>query len=203
MSQKTTHWKSCELLARMYPAVTVDPEPIFIRDGSVYTSAGVCAGMDLALSLVEQDHGRDLALAVARRLVLFLQRPGGQSQFSAQLAGQLSERAPLRDLQAFVLENPQADLSVESLAERAAMSPRNFARVFARDVGTTPARWVERARIEAARRIDRETISADVREGGQRDALLLAASANANHGLRRTNGEIKVLPRLLGRNVPG
>ena len=108
--------------------------------------------MDLALSLVEQDYGRDLALAVARRLVLFLQRPGGQSQFSAQLSGQLSERAPLRELQAFVLENPQADLSVESLAERAAMSPRNFARVFAREVGTTPARWVERARIEAARR---------------------------------------------------
>jgi len=148
----TTHWKSCALLAERYPQIDVASDPIFVKDGAVYSSAGVCAGMDLALALVEEDHGRDVALAVARRLVLFLQRPGGQSQFSAQLASQLSEREPLRDLQAWVLENPSADLSVDVLARRVAMSPRNFARVFAREVGTTPGRWVERARVEAARR---------------------------------------------------
>lgn len=148
----TTHWKSCDLLARLYPKVTVEPDPIFVRDGSTYTSAGVCAGMDLALALVEEDLGRELALAVARRLVIFLKRPGGQSQFSAQLEGQLSERTPLRELQTYALENPAADLTVEALASRTGMSPRNFARVFARDIGTTPARWVERARVESARR---------------------------------------------------
>lgn len=148
----TTHWRSCELLARQYPKVRVEPDPIFVRDGRAYTSAGVCAGMDLALALVEEDLGRDIALAVAQRLVLFLKRPGGQSQFSAQLQSQLAEREPLRELQGFIAEHPEADLSVESLAARVAMSPRNFARVFARDVGTTPARYVERARLEAARR---------------------------------------------------
>jgi len=107
--------------------------------------------MDLALALVEADLGRDVALATARHLVVYLQRPGGQSQFSAPLAGQLAERAPLRELQAWILAHPAADLSVEALAARMAMSPRNFARVFAREVGTTPARWVERARVEVAR----------------------------------------------------
>lgn len=153
----TTHWKSCQQLADHYPSITVETDPIFVKDGGVYTSAGVCAGMDLALALVEEDHGRDLALAVARRLVIFLQRPGGQSQFSAQLAGQLSERVPIRDLQAWILENPAADSSVEALSARVAMSPRNFARVFAREVGMTPARWVEQARVEAARRLLEES----------------------------------------------
>ena len=148
----TTHWRSCDLLARLYPKVRVEPDPIFIRDGRVYTSAGVCAGMDLALALVEEDVGRQIALAVAQRLVVFLKRPGGQSQFSAQLRAQLAEREPLRDLQAWIADHPGADLSVESLAARVAMSPRNFARVFARDVGTTPARYVESSRVEAARR---------------------------------------------------
>jgi transcriptional regulator GlxA family with amidase domain len=147
-----THWAACDRFERRYPAVRLERDPIFVEDRGVYTSAGVCAGMDLALALVEEDLGRDVALAIARRLVIFLQRPGGQSQFSAQLAGQLAERRPLRELQAWVVENPGADLSVERLAERIAMSPRNFARVFAREVGATPARWVEQVRIEAARR---------------------------------------------------
>jgi transcriptional regulator GlxA family with amidase domain len=108
--------------------------------------------MDLALALVEEDLGRETALAVARRLVLFLARPGGQSQFSAQLAGQLAEREPLRELQAWIAEHPRADLSVGALARRAGMSPRNFARVFAREVGATPADFVEQARVECARR---------------------------------------------------
>jgi transcriptional regulator GlxA family with amidase domain len=148
----TTHWQWCATLAKQYPAVLVDPDPIFVRDGNVYTSAGVTAGMDLALALVEEDHGRDLALEVARQLVMFLRRPGGQSQFSAQLAVQTADREPLRELQAWIAEHPDADLSVPALAQRVAMSPRNFARVFAREVGMTPARFVESVRVEAARR---------------------------------------------------
>jgi transcriptional regulator GlxA family with amidase domain len=148
----TTHWRSCDLLARLHPKVRVDPDPIFVRDGSVYTSAGICAGMDLALALVEEDLGREIALSVARRLVIFLKRPGGQSQFSAQLRSQLAEPEPLRELQSWISEHPGADLSVPALAARVSMSPRNFARVFGREVGTTPARYVERARVDAARR---------------------------------------------------
>jgi len=148
----TTHWSNVEDLARAFPAVRVESDPIYVRDGNVYTSAGVTAGMDLALALVEEDCGREVALAVARRLVLFLKRPGGQSQFSSQLAGQLSDRAPLRELQAWIADHPAADLSVEALARRVAMSPRHFARVFARELSVTPARYVERVRVEIARR---------------------------------------------------
>jgi len=147
-----THWNWCERLRRRYPAVRVEPDPIFVQDGPVWTSAGVTAGMDLALALVEADHGRELALATARDLVMFLKRPGGQSQFSAALAGQAAERRPLQALQEWMLAHPDADLSVPALAERAAMSPRNFARAFRREIGTTPAAYVERLRVEAARR---------------------------------------------------
>jgi len=148
----TTHWGACRQLAERYPRVAVDPDPIFVRDGRVYTSAGVTAGMDLALALVEEDHGREIALAVARELVMFLKRPGGQSQFSVPLMAQSADLQPLRDLQGWIGEHPGADLSVAALARRAAMSARNFARVFTREVGMTPARFVERARVEAARR---------------------------------------------------
>ncbi len=148
----TTHWGSCAAMARRYPHVTVDADPIFVRDGNVYTSAGVTAGMDLALAMVEEDHGREVALQVARELVLFLRRPGGQSQFSSQLAVQAADREPLRELQAWIADHVGDDLSVPALAERVAMSPRNFARVFTREVGVTPARFVETARVEVARR---------------------------------------------------
>lgn len=148
----TTHWSSCQALAKQYPDVAVEADPIFVRDGNLYTSAGVTAGMDLALALLEEDHGRELALAVARQLVLFLRRPGGQSQFSAQLAVQSAEREPIRDLQTWISEHPNADLSVATLASRAGMSPRNFARVFTHEVGMTPARYVEAVRVETARR---------------------------------------------------
>jgi transcriptional regulator GlxA family with amidase domain len=153
----TTHWSACAELAERWPRVRVEADPIYVRDGRVYTSAGVTAGMDLALALVEEDHGREPALEVARELVLFLRRPGGQSQFSAQLQGQLADRAPLRDLQAYIVEHPSADLSVPALARRAAMSERNFARVFARELGASPGRFVERARVETARRLLEET----------------------------------------------
>jgi transcriptional regulator GlxA family with amidase domain len=155
----TTHWEWCATLAERYPAVTVASDPIFVRDGKIYTSAGVTAGMDLALALVEEDHGRELALEVARQLVMFLRRPGGQSQFSAQLAAQTADREPLRDLQSWISEHPEADLSVPALARRVAMSPRNFARVFTREVGMTPARFVESVRVEAARRRLEESAS--------------------------------------------
>ena len=147
----TTHWASCALLAERHPDVEVDADPIFVRDGHVYTSAGVTAGMDLALALVEEDLGRETALTTARWLVLFVKRPGGQAQFSAQLSGQLADRRPLRDLQAWIADNVDADLSVPALAERSHMSERNFARAFAAEVGMTPAAYVETARVESAR----------------------------------------------------
>ena len=153
----TTHWRSCSNLARLFPDIRVEPDTLFVREGSLYTAAGVTAGMDLALALVEEDHGRETSLAVARELVLFLRRPGGQAQFSAQLAAQLTEHEPLRDLQTHILEHLCGDLSVEALSRRVAMSPRNFARIFTRTVGTTPARYVTAARVETARRLLEET----------------------------------------------
>jgi transcriptional regulator GlxA family with amidase domain len=153
----TTHWSVCTTLAELYPAVTVEGERIYVQDGDVWTSAGVTAGMDLALALVEADHGRDVALSIARRFVLFLRRPGSQAQFSAQLAAQVPERDALKQVQAYVAEHPGADLSVEALAQRAGMSVRNFARSFRAEVGATPARYVEAARVEAARRLLEET----------------------------------------------
>jgi len=148
----TTHWSRCGELARRYPAVTVEPDPIFTQDGNVFTSAGVTAGMDLALALVEDDLGREAALTVARWLVLFLHRPGNQSQFSAQLSGQLADRDEVRSLQQTIVEHPGDDCSVEAMARRVGMSARHLARVFANEVGTTPARYVEQVRLEAARR---------------------------------------------------
>ena len=153
----TTHWRLCPRLARDYPAVTVEEDPIFVRDGNTYTSAGVTAGMDLALALVEEDHGHEAAMRIARHLVMFVRRPGGQSQFSAALDLQAAERRPIRDLQAWIAGHPSGDLSVEALAERAHMSPRNFARVFRAEVGQTPARFVERVRVDAARRLLEES----------------------------------------------
>jgi transcriptional regulator GlxA family with amidase domain len=148
----TTHWMFAEKLALQYPRITVEPDRIYVQDVRVYTSAGVTAGMDLALALVEEDFGSALALQVARALVLFLRRPGGQAQFSSLLSLQASEYRPLRELQVWIAENLKQDLSVENLAARVAMSPRNFARVFAREFGVTPAHFVENLRVEASRR---------------------------------------------------
>jgi transcriptional regulator GlxA family with amidase domain len=147
----TTHWAGCDGLAERHEGITVERDPIFVRDDNVYTSAGVTAGMDLALALVEEDLGRGTALEVARWLVLFVKRPGGQSQFSAQLAAQTAEREPLREVQEWVAGNLGADLSVPALAGRAHMSERNFARAFAKELGMTPGAYVETARVEAAR----------------------------------------------------
>jgi transcriptional regulator GlxA family with amidase domain len=148
----TTHWSACDELASSYPDIEVDPEPIFVRDGNVSTSAGVTSGIDLALALVEEDLGRDVALTIARHLVMFLRRPGNQTQFSAQLTAQSAQRRPLRDVQQWITEHPASKLSVEALAERVNLSPRQFARVFAAETGMTPGRYVDRVRLEAARR---------------------------------------------------
>ncbi len=148
----TTHWAAAEELARLHPSVRVDPDPIFLRDGDIWTSAGVTAGMDLALALVEEDLDRDAALVIARHLVLFLRRPGNQAQFSATLAAQEPLREPLREIRRHIVEHLAGDLSVDTLAEHAHMSPRNFARSFRAETGVTPARYVESVRLEAARR---------------------------------------------------
>src|SRR3954453_20795137 len=153
----TTHWQLCPRLARDHPAVAVEEDPIFVRDGNTYTSAGVTAGMALALAMVEEDHGHDAAMRIARHLVMFVHRPGGQSQFSAALDLQAAERRPIRDLQTWIAGHPAGDLSVEALAARVHMSPRNFARVFRDEVGQTPARFVEPSRVGGARRLLEES----------------------------------------------
>ncbi|MEU5113556.1 GlxA family transcriptional regulator [Streptomyces longwoodensis] len=153
----TTHWSHCAKLARDHPSVTVEPDPVYVRDGHVSTSAGVTAGIDLALALVEEDLDRDTALTVARHLVVFLRRPGNQAQFSAQLAAQTARRDPLREVQRWITEHPADDLSVEALAARARLSPRHFARAFRDETGTTPGRYVDRVRLEHARRLLEDT----------------------------------------------
>jgi len=153
----TTHWAWAEQLQRAYPALQVDPDPIFIRQGRIWTSAGVTAGIDLALALVEEDLGHQKAIAVARQLVVFVKRPGGQSQFSAPLASQAAGVGRFAELHAWIAANLGEDLRVESLAGRVNMSPRTFARAYVAETGRTPARTVELMRLEAARRALEET----------------------------------------------
>jgi transcriptional regulator GlxA family with amidase domain len=148
----TTHWAYAEHLAARYPSIDVDPDALFVAQDGIYTSAGVTAGMDLALALVEEDYGRDLALNVARSLVLFLKRPGGQSQFSAHLSAQSSAAGRMQQITQWIVEHPSEHLTVEGLAARSSMSPRNFARVFVEEIGMTPAKFVEKARVDQARR---------------------------------------------------
>jgi transcriptional regulator GlxA family with amidase domain len=156
-----THWKSCALLQQRHPEIRVESDPIHVQDGPVWSSAGVTAGIDLALALVEADLGRRVALRVARHLVVFLKRPGGQSQFSAPLAAQAlaaeGDERGFGALHAWIAEHLSEDLRVERLAREARMSPRSFARLYAERLGTTPAKAVETMRIEAARRALEET----------------------------------------------
>lgn len=147
----TTHWNWARELAEDYPRVAVDPNPIYIRDGSCFTSAGVTAGIDLCLALVEEDFGRPLALRIAQMMVVFLRRPGGQSQFSATLEAQSRASRPLGDLLAWLPDHLRHDLSVDLLARRVAMSTRNFTRLFKKELGKTPAQHTEDLRLEAAR----------------------------------------------------
>lgn len=153
----TTHWSECRALNEEYPDTAVDPDKIFIRDDFVYTSAGVTAGIDLALAMIEEDLGRDWALTIARSLVVYLKRPGGQSQYSAPLTAQIQDAEILKGLPTWIVSNLSEDLSVASLAQRVAMSPRNFARIFRREMNTTPGRFVETARLDVARRLLEES----------------------------------------------
>ena len=155
----TTHWAMAAELSRRYPQITVDVDRIFVRDGSVYTSAGVTTGIDLALGLIEEDHGRTLSLRVARALVAYLKRPAGQSQFSNHLLAQFAASPPVRQAQEWALEHLTADLSVKALAARAGMSERSFRRAFAAETGETPRDFVERIRIDAARSLFEEAQS--------------------------------------------
>lgn len=153
-----THWDDCEELQRLHPEVTVDPDPIFVEDDGVWTSAGVTAGIDLALALVERDLGRAAALDVARRLVVHSKRPGGQSQFSRRLEAQVEDQDGLFDeLHRWISEHLTEDLRVERLAERCHMSPRTFHRTYVRTSGATPAQAVARLRVEAARALLEES----------------------------------------------
>ncbi|HVQ50136.1 MAG TPA: helix-turn-helix domain-containing protein [Mycobacterium sp.] len=154
----TTHWAFAGQMAREFPAITVDPEPIFVRSSDkTWTAAGVTAGIDLALSLVEDDYGTDIAQTVARWLVLYLRRPGGQTQFAAPVWMPRAKRAPIRDVQEAIESEPGGAHSIPEMARRAAMSPRHFTRVFTDEVGEAPGAYVERIRTEAARRQLEET----------------------------------------------
>lgn len=148
-----THWKWCDRLAADHPAVTVERDRIFVRDGSLWTSAGVTAGIDLALAMIEQDHGPERALAVARELVVHLKRPGGQAQFSVELQAQATRDDAVRRVLDWIAAHPDDDLAIERLAERAAMSPRHFARVFRAETGRTPGDHVEAVRVARACRL--------------------------------------------------
>jgi len=155
----TTHWAECAELERDYPTISVQPDAIYVQDGNVWTSAGVTAGIDLALALVADDHGRKAAATVARRLVVYLRRSGGQGQFSAVLAAQTANDEPIRDLLTWIPENLTADLSIPALASRAHLSERQFSRVFRSEVGITPAEHVEAVRMEAACRLLETTLN--------------------------------------------
>lgn len=175
----TTHWSACRRLAEDYPSVQVELDSIFVRDGSTYTSAGISAGIDLALALVEEDLGSRVALQIARTLVLFMRRPGGQAQFSNTLESQSVQISGLRELQAWIADHLDDDLSVSALAQRAFMSPRNFARVFASQTGQTPGRYVESLRIERARTL---------LQGGERtiEGVAMACGFGTVETLRRS-----------------
>ena len=153
----TTHWQYAYRLAADYPEIRVEPDRIFVRDGPVFSSAGVAAAMDLAFSLIEEDNGRALALWVARRLVVFLKRPGGQSQFSAALTAQTTATGPIDRIRLHILENPRADLTLPRLADVVGTSPRQLSRLFRAELGVNPAAYVELTRIDIARRLLEES----------------------------------------------
>lgn len=184
----TTHWWWCPILERRYPQVTVDRDAIFVRDGNVWTSAGVTAGMDLALSLVEMDWGHDIALSVARYNVMYMMRPGGQSQFSAHLVAQKAEDPAINDALSHILANLDAPLSVTAFAARAFMSERSFARRFKDETGITPAAYVEAARVQSAR------VALETTDTGIEQIALHTGFQNAERMRRAFNRLLGVSP---------
>lgn len=149
----TTHWECAEQFRNDYPNIELDEDAIFLRDGPLITAAGVTAGIDLALALVAEDYGHEVAMIVARYMVVFLRRPGGQSQFSAHLIGQMAQDTVIHQMQEYILDNLDANLAVENLALMSGMSPRNFSRIFRRELDTTPGEFVTKARLDAVRRL--------------------------------------------------
>ncbi len=195
-----THWQYAPLLAERFPEAKVDGDRVFVRDGALVTSAGSSAAIDLGLSLVEEDLGREVALYVARRLVVFLKRPGDQSQYSVHLAAQAIDRSRLYNVQQYILNHPASDLSVDALAKIAAMSKRNFTRVFTKEVGVSPAVYVDLTRIDVARfllegsRLSIDTIAARSGFGSpraMRRAFLahIGAMPSEYRGRFRTSGD--------------
>lgn len=184
-----THWGSCGLLSERYPDVVVSTDPVFVRDGEVWTSAGVTAGIDLALALVESDLGHREAMRVARRMVVFLKRPGGQAQFSVPLNLQSGEDDAFESLSAWIQDNLRGDLKVEALAERVGMSPRTFARVFRQKTGRTPGKVVEAFRLEAARRALEETAA------GMKEIAARAGFQDEEQMRRAFRRRLNVLPQ--------
>lgn len=174
----TTHWEYADRLATKFPKIQVEPDRIFVRDGPVFSSAGVTAAIDLAFALIEEDHGRALALWVARRLVVFLKRPGGQLQFSAALTAQTAATGPIDRIRLYILENPRGDLSLGALASMARVSPRHLSRLFLAELGINPAAYVEMTRIDIARRL-LEDSSAPIK------AIAYAAGFGSTTTLRR------------------
>jgi transcriptional regulator GlxA family with amidase domain len=177
--QVVTHWRFCDRLAKEFPRAIVQREPIFLKDERVYTSAGISAGIDLTLALVEEDQGREVALNIARFLVMFLVRPGGQAQFSHMLSHQAVISKPLRELQVWMLENLREDLTVEKLADRIGMSPRHFTRVCLRETNMNPGQFVDRMRVEAAQQM------IDSSDMGLKEIAELCGFGNAD-AMRRT-----------------
>ena len=181
-----THWRWCDTLSDRHPDLTIDADALYVRDGDIWTSAGVTAGIDLTLALVEEDLGREVALSIAQELVVFLRRPGGQAQFSQALAVQQATRPALRELQAWIAGNLDADLSVAALATRANLTERSFARAFQREVGQTPAAYVEALRIERARMLledGAESLEVVARATGFRSAEVLRRAFHRRVGV--------------------
>jgi transcriptional regulator GlxA family with amidase domain len=183
----TVHWKYAHELACRYPRLSVDPNPIWVQAGNIYTSSGFSAGIDLALAWVAEDCGSAIAVEAARELVLFLRRPAGQTQLSVTLAAQAGEMQPIQELQVWIADNLTRNLSASALADRVSMSVRNFGRVFTADVGTTPARYVRHLRVEAARRL-LQSSSHDLRH------IATATGFGSVDGMRRA------FLRVLGRS---
>ena len=182
----TTHWEWSAGLADRHPDLTVDPDALYVRDGDVWTSAGIAAGIDMTLALVEEDLGAEIALAVARELVVFLKRPGGQAQFSTALAAQQASRPALRALQGWIADHLDEDLSVAALAARASLTERSFSRAFRREIGQTPAAYVEALRIERARILlqdGAQSLDAVARATGFRSAEVLRRAFHRRVGV--------------------
>lgn len=185
----TTHWEYADRFAAEHPDTIMERDRIFVRDGPLFTSAGVAASIDLALALIEEDHGRRLALAVARSLVVYLKRPGGQSQFSAQLAAQVAQRSPIQRVQQWIRDEPAQRRTVRDMARHAGMSERNFARAFSVEARMTPADFLEAVRVDAARRLLEDTRLS-------LHAIGAAVGFGGATGLRRAFGRhLRVTPR--------